>query len=422
MSRLQNHNRALSLLALIVWASLALPSASTFGQTQKYTVNLSAGKAGEALKIPPGIYTNINSFVFLIAFDLNGMPGAVNLEYSKRFGQMKAYPDLKAATRQWGQETFPLLQRLGIELSKPEIKTLLSGLSDAFARRKTDPSQAQQDFDQKLAALNQKFHDLNQLSAAVKQQFDNLSRASNAAILEYKSRNFPENQWVSIGPKLNDVQQAVGLMSGQWGALLSDLQDLQRLMANNKLDDVDIDVGLLTWDDIAHYASGFVTNVPLQQKYLSGDNYYDNCPLLENAYYLIRNSFLNNGDIALSVDQDGYKLKMMTRAGLDANKRLGQEWQFRKAGQGWWKIINRARGDGFAIDTDKLAHIGNYSGQYWRCLSTQNPGWVRLINSFTGELKSLDTYSNTWKAFMANTENRSGQYWRFVKIENPTTR
>lgn len=422
MRRHQNRNRFFSLAAVVVYGGLILPQLFHSGQAQKRTVNLSAGKAGEALKIPQSVWTNINSFVFLIGFDVNGAPGAVNLEYTKRFGQMKAYPDLQTATRQWGQETFPLLQRMATELSRADIKNLLSGMMAAFNRRKTDPSGAQNEFEQKLAELIRRFNSLGQLSASINQQFEKLDRASKAAILEYKSRNFPENQWVSIGPKLNDVLQALGLMNGQWGALQSDLKDLQKLMANNKLDDIDIEVGLLTWDDITRSASGFVTNIPQQQRYLSGDNYYDNCPLLDNAYYQLKNSFLNNQDVVLGVDQDGSKLKMMSRDGSGANNSFRQHWQFRKAGQGWWKITNRSRGDGFALDTSKMARTGNYSGQLWRCMPTEMAGWVRLINSFNGELKSLDTYSNTWEAFMADTENRSGQYWRFVKVEAPAAR
>ena len=58
---------------------------------------------------------------------------------------------------------------------------------------------------------------------------------------------------------------------------------------------------------------------------------------------------------------------------------------------------------------------GQFTGQWWRCLPTEYPEWFRFINAFLGEFRSLDTYSNTYEAFMATTENRSGQYWRFVE-------
>ncbi len=228
------------------------------------------------------------------------------------------------------------------------------------------------------------------------------------------------NPWVSIGPNLSDVQQALGLMNGQWNALLSDLQDLQRLLAGNRLDDVDIDVGLLTWEDITRTAGGFVAHLPQQRKYLSGDNYYDNCSFSETGAYLLKNSFLNSQDVVLGAELTGNKVRMMPRTSV-ANPAQVQ-WQFRKMGRGWWKLVNRARGEGFALDTSYLAATGGYSGQFWRCMPTEAPGWVRLINAFNGEMKSLDTYSNNWHAFMADTENRSGQYWRFVEAGLPAGR
>lgn len=415
-------SRLSSPVTCVVLLSLLLPSSFTFGQTPKRTVNLGAGKAGEVLKIPQSEWNNINSFVFLIGFDVSGAPGVVNLEYTKRFGQMKSYPDLQAATRQWGSVTFPLLQRLAQELSKSDIKDLLTRLNAAFNRRKADPGGAQQEFQQTFIELNRKFKELSGLSASVKQQFEKLDSASKAAILEYKSRNFPENQWVSIGPKLSDVQQAIGLMNGQWGALLADLQDLQRLTANNQLDDIDIEVGLLTWNDIMLSASGFITNIPQQQKYLSGENYYDNCPLLDGTFYLMKNSFLSKQNFVLGLEQDLSTLKMMPRGAPNTNYSFRQEWRFSKIGRGWWKIINRSKGHGYALDTGKMAPVGSFSGQAWRCMPTQSPGWVRLVNSFTGELKSLDTYSNTLEAHMAVTGNLSGQYWQFVDATPPGAR
>lgn len=407
-------SRLSSPVTCFILLSLLLSPSFTFGQIPKRTVNLGAGKAGEVLKIPQSEWNNINSFVFLIGFDVNGVPGAVNLEYAKRFGQMKAYPDLRAATRQWGSVTFPLLQRLAQELSKSDIRDLLTRLNAAFNRRKADPGGAQQEFQQTFIELNRKFRELSDLSASVKQQFENLDRASNAAIQEYRSRNFPENKWVSIGPKLSAVQQAIGLMNGQWGALLADLQDLQRLMANNQLDDIDIEVGVLTWNDIMLSARGFITNIPQQQKYLSGENYYDNCPLLDTAFYLMKNSFLSKQNFVLGLEQDSRTLQMRPRGAPNTDLSFRQQWRFIKIGQGLWRITNRAKGDGYALDTGTLALKGAYTGQYWRCMPTESPGWVRLVNSFTGELKSLDTYSDTFKAHMADTGNLTGQYWQFV--------
>ncbi|HJR08078.1 MAG TPA: hypothetical protein VJ842_12520 [Pyrinomonadaceae bacterium] len=411
-------SRLPSPLTCAVLLSLLLPSSFTFGQTPKRTVNLGAGKAGEVLKIPQSEWNNINSFVFLIGFDVHGAP----LEYAKRFGQMKSYPDLQAATRQWGKVAFPLVERLAEELSKSDIKDLLTRLDAAFNRRKTNPGGAQQEFQQTLIELNRKFKELSDLSDIIKQQFEKLDRASKAAILEYKSRNFPVNQWVSIGPKLSDVQQAIGLMNGRWGALLSDLQDLQRLVAKNQLDDIDIEVGLLTWNDIMLSASGFITNIPLQKKYLSGENYYDNCPVLDSTYYLMKNLFLIKQNLVLSLEPDSRTLKMRPRGAPNTIESFRQQWRFSKWGSGWWKIINRSKGNGYALDTGEMAPIGSYTGQAWRCMPMQSPGWVRLVNSHTGELMSLDTSPATFKARMEDTGNYSGQYWQFEEVTLPGAR
>lgn len=162
-------------------------------------------------------------------------------------------------------------------------------------------------------------------------------------------------------------------------------------------------------------AGQFVANIPQQQKYLSGENYYDNCPLDYNINYLMRNSFLIQKKFALSLEQDSSILKMMPYTPYNQNNYPNQDWRFAKMGRGWWKITNRAKGYGYAVDTGVMAPSGNFSGQAWRCMPTQAPGWVRLINSHTGELKSLDINSNTFQAYMADTGNMPGQYWQFVE-------
>lgn len=409
------------LVFLIVFAACAM-RATPLAQAQKRSVDLSAGKAAEAFNIPQSVWSNINNFVFLIGFDTQGGPGAINVEYAKRFSQLKSYPRLRAATRKWGEETFTLLQDLARELSKGRIKTLLSELNAAIDKRRTDPTGGQQEFERKFTALNQEFALLAGLSQRATEQFKELDAASKAAIEEYKNRNFPDNQWITIGPKFDDLQRAFGLMNGQWGALTSDLNDVRKLVSNNRLDDIDIEVGLLTWDDVTRSANGFVTNIPTQREYLSGNNYYNNCSILgtPNTYFLIINSFLESKNHVLGADGD--KLKMMFRPpGQTTAARM--EWKFIKAGNGWWKIINRAKGESFAVDSatqgsgyvPRLTPIGPYSGQLWRCLPSGQNGWVRLINSFNGELKSMDTYSDTFDAFMDNTNNRSGQYWKFLR-------
>jgi hypothetical protein len=419
MLRLRRRNLAFIAKA-IVCGGLLLTGSFAFArpQPQGRSVNLSAGKAAEAFKVPQAAWSNINNFVFLIAFDRR-QPGVINVEYAKRFSQLASYPRLEAISKKWGQETFGLLQDVARELSKNEIKTLLTLLNNSFVTRKTDPRAAQREFDQSFNQLNRIFIRLADLTNRATQQAKELNTAGQAAIQEYRSRNFPENEWITIGPKLSDAQQALALMNGQWGALTSDLKDLQGLMANNKLDDIDVEVGLLTWEDITRSAQGFLADIPAQRKYLSGENYYDNCPLREDGYYTMTNSFQASANAVLTFAGD--RLKMMSAAPAP---RAEQQWRFRRIGQGWWAVSNRSKGDSLRLDVwndgagfpARLAPTGNLSGQYWRCMTTQAGGWVRLINAFNGEFRSLDTYSNTLEAFMAATENRTGQYWRFTPV------
>jgi hypothetical protein len=193
------------------------------------------------------------------------------------------------------------------------------------------PVTATKDFEEKFTRLNQRFNQFGELSATITQQFSKLEKASRAAITEYKSRNFPENQWVKLGPKLDDVQTALGLMNGQWNALKSDLTDLQKLMANQQLDDVDIEVGLLTWEDITASAKGFVTNIPAQRKYLTGENYYDDVPLSEDSYYLIINALMDsemNRGVLIPADNNLVIVPLWTSLPSDTRK----EWDFAKTG------------------------------------------------------------------------------------------
>jgi hypothetical protein len=408
MQRPWNRARIVPAILFLACGSLILGHASAFAQQpSRSVVDLSAGKAADVFKVPPKVWTDIDTFVFLIGFDIQG--AAINVEYAKRFRELPTYQRLYAATRKWREETFPLLQNLATELAKGDIKPLLEGLSNSLKERKTDPVGSQTSFDRYLGQLNQRFQRLGDLTNPATAQAKELDGATRAAVLEYRSQNLPEISWIGLGPKLEDVQGALAQMNGQWGALISDLQDLQGLMAKNKLDDVDVDVGLLTWDDISKTAKGFVTSIPEQMRFLSGDNYYANaCYFQENASYHLINFLTEPKDYALTYTGGG--LEMMQRGNRRDNR---QAWQFKKADPGWFKITNKSKGPSFALDVDNLAPAGGFTGQFWRCLPAPAAGWVRLINSYNGELLSLGTNGTPVVVKMMSTANFKGQYWRF---------
>ena len=398
---------------LAVAAALAVCAA---GQAPpRRTIQLASKTPADTFSLPGSVWTDINSFVFLVAFDLKS-PGAINTAYPSRFSQLNSYPQLFSAGQTWGAQTFPALQQLASLLAKGDIRKQMADLGAALAERTTNARRAKTDFDRAFARVNSTLTSLVPLTNKVSQQAQQLESAARVAIAEYDTHHYPENPWINVGPHLSDVSKSIGLLQGQWGALTSDLKDLQQLMSNNRLDDVDVDIGLATWDDIARTAAGFVAGIPTDQKYLSGDNYYDNCPLNTDALYQLQNFFLMDRNFVLAATSTG-----LVMAGSPSN---ATQWQFRKVSHGWWSISNGASGSGKLLDVENngsdfppvMAAAGPFSGQLWRCMSTEKPGWFRLVNAFNGELRSLDTYSNTFAAYMAKTDNLSGQYWRLGPV------
>lgn len=65
-----------------------------------------------------------------------------------------------------------------------------------------------------------------------------------------------------------------------------------------------------------------------------------------------------------------------------------------------------------------MAPTGNYSGQFWN-LTPWRDGSYKLTNWFTGEEKSLDTYSGSHEPFL-NTGDHSGQHWILTKVRPVT--
>jgi hypothetical protein len=426
------------LIAIIIVAiaifSLTFSELPAMAQSPTHDFDFSAGETGQIFKIPQNVWADLNQFVFRMGFDdykPEGRNDSYTNEYAERFNQLTAYPELYSASHQWRQETFPTLQKLAAELTNREIKQLLSGVQLALSKRKEDPTGSQREFEQNFKALNQKINQLNQLSLTVTDQFIRFEKASKEVIGEYKSHNFPETPWIDIAQKLNDLQGAFGLMRGKWGALSSDLNDLyaiiQTQLASNNPDNVDIEIGIKTWDDIARYAEAFITNVPMQEKNLSGDYYYDYCQtdtakaVAENTSYLLQ---AYQGEVLTrEKDTDNIYLELVNKS-VNRN----QIWKFQRVGQGWWRIINgetKYGDDVLVVRTDKegskhgsLSMDGRdtYSGRWWRCLPTEQNGWFRLINAFKGDQKSLEQNPHTSNyANMGDSNNLNRQYWRLSK-------
>lgn len=89
----------------------------------------------------------------------------------------------------------------------------------------------------------------------------------------------------------------------------------------------------------------------------------------------------------------------------------------------YYRLSNTFLGEGRSLDTYSngnndpfMGKTGNYTGQYWQLSSLSN-GYYRLTNSFLGSGRSLDTYGgNDNRPFMGQTGNFSGQYWKLTEL------
>jgi hypothetical protein len=404
------------------------------------------GKAGELLKAPSSVWTDINRFVFLIGFDFYA-PGATNLDYATYFSKVDVYPELHRACRRWGTQTFSELQALAEELSRGEIPKLLTDLKAAVERPPADPGEAERAFARTADELNRKLTRLNSLTGSVQEDLNRLSDLTSGAIIQYRARQFPqERRLVQIGPSLDGVRSALKQMGDGWNSLSFKVDDLRKetkswLGSKDKFDlAITIDVGLDTWTDVQRAAQRFVANVPAQRMYLTGENYYSDFWLSENRWYIIQCQAQERYNIPGSSDvigasgakwgmfrwsDDEWKRFPQGRPGSQAadiialngmtwpvqhpgDQRL-MEWRIERMGRGWWRIINRGRGESEFLDvindgSDERArsdpkngyaptmvrsHPGQFTGQWWRIVPSEDKNYVRLYNAFLGESRSL---------------------------------
>jgi len=366
-----------------------------------------APQVGDILKLPESVWTNINRFVFLVAFDVYE-PGVTKVPYERHLSKLDSYAELRAACRQWGQETFPALQKIAADLARDDIGNMLVAMKnaseaiDAIAAGRGDPGQLANHrnvFDTQSRALEARFIALGTISETATRQMDRLRTASRATISEYKRRKLPPTEFVEVGADPDAVLSALNAANDSWAWLLFDVQELRRRIGKAQSDAgtaaIYAKIGLTTWKEIARIAQGFMTNVPHQQRFLSGDNYYDNCgPVVEGRQYAL--SSLEAGQHVLSLDGMGFdpgpKLRLWTLISGMGGPASGK-WRFSKIEKGWWRIINVVYGNAKALDggpeSAGVVPLGAFSGQYWRFLPVGNQGGCRLINSYLGDLSSL---------------------------------
>jgi hypothetical protein len=448
--------RSIILLLLMVMG-LALPVARSVA-VETGSVDFAPGDASQLFAIPKEMWSNINQFAFLVCMDTPG----VNATLNQRLRSLPGYAELHSSCQVWAEITFPALQALAAELSNGEMKTLLLRLQAALRNLPNNTSGAREEFEQAADKINHKLATLSEISRQVNQQSMTFYNASNIVIAQYKKSNVPDSPWVNIGPKLEDVGLALSSMVGRWNLLASNLAYLRKtieLPAGTAgipvLYDLDIEVGLNAWDEIAQRASRFLQDVPAQRKYLSGENYYENCTRNENQWYEMTNSFLLTKGYVLTAQRSGAvssgpnhtaNIVMKLREQQPEKVRYykdsyddawSQQWRFHRLEKGWWSIESRIRNDvgypSFQFLLDSSVQVKRIEGQagwahppqnfWWRCLQSKSPGWFRLVNASLGDLKFLDTHNeegNFFPGFMGDTKNDyTGQYWKFEPVGSP---
>ena len=306
---------------------------------QSPQINLSTRKAGELLNLPTSDWTHVNRFVFLIAVD--------NEELSTQFKQLQVYPELNRSCVKWKDTTFISLQQLAQRLSKGEIRRLLIELQSALDKTKTDPRGAEQAFNATYESLKTELGALDTLSKGIASDLDTFTRLTDGALLQYKQLGYDVNSPVGVSRiVVAQVQAALGAMNGQWGAISADLERLngriKRELATNDPDlrQLSVDFGLESWKNLEASANKFLTDVPEQQRNLSGEYYYDLVPIRDNyPGYIIQNrKYPAGSDYVLSTAASGPAPVEMVPYARSTTAQRRNEWFFTKKGGGWWNI------------------------------------------------------------------------------------
>jgi hypothetical protein len=182
------------------------------------------------------------------------------------------------------------------------------------------------------------------------------------------------------------------------------------------------------WKDIAADSRKFVAEMKTQQRYLTGEDYYDACGVKEGEWYNLQGRLVQQLDpgvvlqfnplICLTGGPRGRSDIYWTLCGLGPSGPSSQQWQFKKIRSGWWLIHNKAQGNGLALDGGRgggsFSPGDTSSGQYWRVL-TGGDGRCRLVNSFEGAGYSLEAHSGRDQRVTLEPTNKENidQLWKW---------
>lgn len=331
-----------------------------------------AADSGGFLKVPQEVWTNINRFVFLVALDISAVPGTP--EYQRR-NVLRSWPQIYAAGKQWSDVTFPALGQLATEIVQDDIGVRLQAMVQAAQNGDRGA------FDTAAAGIEGKLAALSGRAGIIKGQIDHLAEASRTMRLETSQLPAIDPALHQIEVKGGEASKALGAATLAWGGLQSDVIELRRVV--EKAQRVDADwyarIGIKRWADVTGDARAFLSSMSTQQRYLRGEDYYDNCGIVADQWIRFGVTgvrYMGWGDYIGS-----YSTIV---------------WQFSRLGNGWWRVrakddlygprqLNREMTlDGTKDNVYLVDPAGPLtSGQFWRAIPAGD-GLCSFYNSFEG--------------------------------------
>jgi hypothetical protein len=365
-------------------------------------------QSGDFMKVPQEVWTNINRFVFLVALDEDaryGGPGYGPLK--DRRSVLASWPEVYAAGLQWSVETFPALQQLAAELAQGDIADglqLMLKAAEDVARGRADQRGT---FDAAATAIETKIARLLSSSAIIKGQVDRVNAASGAVKREILQRPTPDVALLDIQIKAEQASAALGASLLAWSGLQSDVTELRRVVKAAQQVDPSwyARISIKRWDDVARDARGFLTDMKTQQRYLAGEDYYDNCGgLAEGGWYTLHTA---TGYLKASVVNYTYVAEVVDLPKPDFTP--AYLWQFKKGGKGWWRLAN------MEIQVYQLrdSSYNNGSG-FWRALPVTQ-GRCYLVPLSEGGSHALEAMPNN-RVNLVPTTKTERQQWSFSRV------
>lgn len=388
--------------------------------SRKHSFNLGSSSQPSPFQIQFQTWEAINQRAFLVC------AGQMGGEY-QRYKKLPNYSSLVKVCQDWKHNTFQTLTTFAGELKNATARVIdpnlraLDHLTDRLEANNKDQS-AQDKFERTITNLEVKLTSLvssaNSVNNAVK-QFCDVNQASDAAYLKIHTK--PEAAWTALDPSPAEVSHATERIEGTWSAIVSDLRALREFMKNSVRDnmpfivDLNVDAAIQSWRKLKSEAETFLSNVPAQRGFLSGNWMYDSPVIDVNKYYRLTNSFLGDNRCL-----DTYSGKVNKPFMNNGDKTSGSYWKFTRLGAGWYRMTNSFLGDKRQLDTysgqgnELFMNQGeNTSGTFWKITPIRGE-WYRLTNLFLGKKRALDTYGNSHEPFMNHGENTSGTYWKLT--------